>query len=105
MREDFGRETQSRIYREGASGMDGIVVSNHTGRQIDGAVGALKALPAIVEAVGGRIPILFDSGVRCGADVLTALALSGNIAASALGADSVMLKAHRHVGTGKPTTE
>lgn len=56
-------------------GMDGIVVSNHGGRQVDGAVGALDALPAIVTAVGDRLTVLFDSGVRCGADVVKALAL------------------------------
>ncbi|NRQ36690.1 alpha-hydroxy-acid oxidizing protein [Nonomuraea sp. NN258] len=56
-------------------GMDGIVVSNHGGRQVDGAVGALDALPAIAEAVGDRLTVLFDSGVRTGADVVKALAL------------------------------
>jgi len=56
-------------------GMDGIVVSNHGGRQVDGAIGTMDALPAIVEAVGGRIPIVLDSGVRSGADVFRALAL------------------------------
>jgi len=50
-------------------------VSNHAGRQIDGSVGSLDALPAVVEAVGGRIPVLLDSGVRGGSDVLKALAL------------------------------
>ncbi|HET6231369.1 MAG TPA: lactate 2-monooxygenase [Longimicrobiaceae bacterium] len=57
------------------SGMDGIVVSNHGGRQVDGAVGALDALPSVVQAAGGRVPVLFDSGVRGGADVFKALAL------------------------------
>ncbi|GEK22710.1 lactate 2-monooxygenase [Cellulomonas xylanilytica] len=56
-------------------GVDGIVVSNHGGRQVDGAIGALDALPAVVEVVGDRIPVLFDSGIRSGADVVTALAL------------------------------
>lgn len=56
-------------------GIDGIVVSNHAGRQIDGAIGSLAALPAIVERVGGRMPVLLDSGVRSGTDVLKALAL------------------------------
>ncbi|HET7745538.1 MAG TPA: lactate 2-monooxygenase [Gaiellaceae bacterium] len=56
-------------------GMDGIVVSNHGGRQVDGAVGTMDALPGIVEAVAGRIPVLLDSGVRSGADVFRALAL------------------------------
>ncbi len=63
-------------------GVDGIVVSNHGGRQVDGAVGSLDALPAIAEAVGGELAVLFDSGVRSGADVLKALAL---------GADAVCL--------------
>lgn len=56
-------------------GMDGVVVSNHGGRQVDGAIAALDALPAIVAAVAGRAPVLFDSGVRTGADVFKALAL------------------------------
>ena len=57
------------------AGVDGIVVSNHAGRQIDGAIGSLDALPGVVEAVAGRAPVLFDSGVRTGADVFRALAL------------------------------
>ena len=57
------------------AGMDGIVVSNHGGRQVDGAIGSLDALPGIVSAVGDRIEVLFDSGIRTGADVLKALAL------------------------------
>ena len=63
-------------------GIDGIVVSNHGGRQVDGAIGSLDALPAIAGAVGGELAVLFDSGVRGGADVLKALAL---------GADAVCL--------------
>jgi lactate 2-monooxygenase len=63
-------------------GLDGIVVSNHGGRQVDGAIGSLDALPAIAEAVGDELAVLFDSGVRGGADVLKALAL---------GADAVCL--------------
>ncbi|HXR60635.1 MAG TPA: alpha-hydroxy-acid oxidizing protein, partial [Solirubrobacterales bacterium] len=58
-----------------ARGVDGIVVSNHGGRQVDGAVGSLATLPGIAEAVGGELAILFDSGVRSGSDVLKALAL------------------------------
>jgi lactate 2-monooxygenase len=57
------------------AGVDGIVVSNHGGRQVDGAVGALDCLPAVVDAVHGRVPVLLDSGVRTGADVVKAVAL------------------------------
>ncbi|WP_090050354.1 lactate 2-monooxygenase [Lentzea fradiae] len=57
------------------SGMDGVVVSNHGGRQVDGAVASLDALPSIVEAVGEQVDVLFDSGVRTGADIVKALAL------------------------------
>lgn len=55
--------------------VDGIIVSNHAGRQIDGAIASLDALPEVVAAVKGRIPVIFDSGVRTGADVFRALAL------------------------------
>jgi L-lactate dehydrogenase (cytochrome) len=69
--------------REAASrGIDGIVVSNHGGRQVDGALGSLDALGPVADAVGGELTILFDSGVRGGADVFKALAL---------GADAVCL--------------
>jgi len=56
-------------------GMDGLFVSNHGGRQVDGAAGTMDVLPAIVDAVAGRVPVLLDSGVRSGADALRALAL------------------------------
>ncbi|WP_419878525.1 alpha-hydroxy-acid oxidizing protein [Brevibacillus centrosporus] len=56
-------------------GVDGIIVSNHGGRQLDGAISTLDALPAIAEVVDGRIPVLLDSGVRTGADVVKAIAL------------------------------
>jgi len=56
-------------------GMDGVIVSNHGGRQLDGAVAALDVLPSVAEAVAGRIPVLFDSGIRRGADVFKAIAL------------------------------
>lgn len=58
-----------------AEGLDGVIVSNHGGRQVDGAIATLDALPAVVEAIDGRIPVLLDSGVRSGADVFKALAL------------------------------
>ncbi len=57
------------------AGVDGIVVSNHGGRQVDGAIGALDALRPIVTAVGSRMTVLFDSGVRGGADIIKAIAL------------------------------
>jgi lactate 2-monooxygenase len=56
-------------------GVDGLIVSNHGGRQIDGEIASLDALPAVAEAVNGKIPVLFDSGVRGGADVFKTLAL------------------------------
>ena len=65
-----------------ARGVDGIVVSNHGGRQVDGALASIDALPAIADAVGGDLAVLFDSGIRGGADVFKALAL---------GADAVLL--------------
>ena len=58
-----------------AEGIDGIVVSNHGGRQLDGAVSSIEALPAVIAAVTGRIPVLLDGGVRRGTDVVKALAL------------------------------
>jgi lactate 2-monooxygenase len=63
-------------------GIDGIIVSNHGGRQVDGAIAALDALATIADAVGGELAILFDSGIRSGADVVKALAI---------GADAVLL--------------
>jgi 4-hydroxymandelate oxidase len=57
------------------SGADGVVVSNHGGRQLDGVPAAVEALPDVVEAVSARIPVLMDGGVRRGTDVLKALAL------------------------------
>ena len=62
----------ARAVREG---YDGILVSNHGGRQVDGGMGALDALPGVVAAAKGKIPVFMDSGVRCGADVFKALAL------------------------------
>jgi lactate 2-monooxygenase len=64
------------------AGVDGLIVSNHGGRQVDGAIGALDALPAVREVVGEQFPVLFDSGIRAGADIFKAVAL---------GADAVCL--------------
>jgi lactate 2-monooxygenase len=72
---DDAREARER-------GIDGVIVSNHCGRQIDGAIAALDALPPIAAAVGGDLKVLIDSGVRSGADTVKALAL---------GADAVLL--------------
>ncbi len=58
-----------------ALGVDGLIVSNHGGRQLDGAASSLEALPAIVDAVGDRTPVLIDGGVRRGSDVVKAIAL------------------------------
>src|SRR5579863_7210901 len=63
-------------------GMDGIVVSNHGGRQLDGALSSIAALPAVRDAVAGRMTVMLDGGVRSGLDVLRAMAL---------GADGVLL--------------
>ena len=72
---DDAREARER-------GVDGIVVSNHGGRQIDGAIASLDALPPILDAVGDGMTVLLDSGIRSGADVFKALAL---------GADAVLV--------------
>jgi L-lactate dehydrogenase (cytochrome) len=58
-----------------AAGADAIVVSNHGGRQLDGAVSSISALPAIVDAVGDQVEVWFDGGIRSGQDVLKAIAL------------------------------
>jgi L-lactate dehydrogenase (cytochrome) len=59
-------------------GADGIIVSNHGGRQLDGAISPVRVLPEIAEAVGGSMPVMMDSGVRRGTDVLKALALGAD---------------------------
>lgn len=63
-------------------GVDGIIISNHGGRQLDGCISSLEALPSIAKMVQGKIPLLLDSGIRRGSDV---------IKAKALGADVVLL--------------
>ncbi|MFG1863564.1 lactate 2-monooxygenase [Microbispora bryophytorum] len=57
------------------AGMDGVVVSNHGGRQVNGSIGAADALPAVADAVADRLTVLFDGGIRTGDDVVKALAL------------------------------
>jgi L-lactate dehydrogenase (cytochrome) len=61
--------------RAAQAGVAGIMVSNHGGRQVDGAIAALDALPDIAQAVGSKLAVLFDSGIRGGADMIKALAL------------------------------
>ncbi len=63
------------------AGATGVVVSNHGGRQLDGAIAALDALPRVVEAVGSCAAVLFDSGIRRGADVIKAIALGARVCA------------------------
>ncbi|KAL4785032.1 FMN-dependent dehydrogenase [Aspergillus varians] len=60
-------------------GVQGIVVSNHGGRQQDGGIGSLDVLPEIVDAVGTGLEVIFDSGIRCGADIVKALALGAKM--------------------------
>jgi len=60
------------------SGADALIVSNHGGRQLDGAMSSISALPSIVQAVGNRIEVLFDGGIRSGQDVIKALALGAH---------------------------
>lgn len=60
------------------AGIDGIIVSNHGGRQVDGSIATLDALPEISKAVDGAVPVIMDSGIRTGADIFKALALGAN---------------------------
>jgi L-lactate dehydrogenase (cytochrome) len=80
------------------AGMDGVILSNHGGRQLDGAVSPLRVLPAAREGVGSGFPLMVDSGFRRGSDVLKALALGAdfvfigrpfNYAATVAGSDGV----------------
>jgi L-lactate dehydrogenase (cytochrome) len=61
--------------RAADEGVDAVIVSNHGGRQLDHVPAALEALPGIADAVGDRVEVLFDSGIRRGSDIVTALAL------------------------------
>ena len=63
-----------------ARGVDGVIVSNHGGRQLDGAIASLDALPAVVAAVDGKATVLVDGGIRRGADVVKAIALGAKAA-------------------------
>jgi len=63
-------------------GLDAVYVSNHGGRALDGVPAAITQLPRIADAVQGRVPIVFDSGIRRGQDVFRALALGADVVAS-----------------------
>jgi (S)-mandelate dehydrogenase len=72
----------AHVHRACANGIDGVVVSNHGGRQLDGASSTIEQLPAVVDAAAGRLVVLVDSGFRSGTDIAKAIAL---------GADAVQL--------------
>jgi isopentenyl diphosphate isomerase/L-lactate dehydrogenase-like FMN-dependent dehydrogenase len=76
-----GLQHPDDVRKAADAGVQGVICSNHGGRQVDGAIGSLDALPGIVDAAEG-LTVLFDSGVRCGADIVKALAL---------GADAVLI--------------
>jgi 4-hydroxymandelate oxidase len=61
------------------AGADAVLVSNHGGRQLDGVPAALDQLPEVVSAVAGRVQVAFDSGIRRGSDIITALALGADV--------------------------
>jgi len=63
-----------------SEGYDGVMVSNHGGRQVDGAIGSLDALANVSAAVKGKTKLFFDSGIRCGSDIFKALALGADAA-------------------------
>ncbi|WRT64594.1 uncharacterized protein IL334_001527 [Kwoniella shivajii] len=70
-----GIQTVADAKKAVSAGVQGIVVSNHGGRQVDGCIASLEMLPEIADAVGDKIDVLFDSGITCGADIVKALAL------------------------------
>jgi lactate 2-monooxygenase len=70
-----GIQTPSDALKCVEAGVQGIVVSNHGGRQVDGGVSSIGMLPRIVDAVGGKLDVLFDSGIRTGADIAKVMAL------------------------------
>lgn len=74
-----GIQSVSDARKAVAAGVQGIVVSNHGGRQSDGGNSSLGVLPRIVDAVGDKIDVLFDSGIRCGADIAKAMALGAKM--------------------------
>lgn len=74
-----GIQTVADAKRAKEAGVQGIVVSNHGGRQVDGSVASLDRLPAIADAVGDSLEIIYDSGIRSGADVAKALALGAKM--------------------------
>ncbi|KAH8647785.1 FMN-dependent dehydrogenase [Xylariales sp. PMI_506] len=74
-----GVMTSEDALRAVEAGVDGIVVSNHGGRQLDGAPATIEALPEVAEAVAGRIPVIFDGGITRGSDVFKAIALGADL--------------------------